>query len=211
MIVFVPPGAAQSPAAGEDHPGKGEDVFMCSNHKHLITFTFFCSFRKPIHAFQSRVVISELEVDLVTPLVRTLGVTRRRSAKCAKVQTLCDPNRTFCELLSHPSEALLCPGSPAGDQTSHPGAFHQDHHHLPLRLHGGPLRHAEPARGRRGGGLPVPDPRRRLHLQLHHVSRKSSDSLTDFRVWITWWSGCHGDVKRDETPLEFHSCAADPR
>lgn len=57
----------------------------------------------------------------------------------------------------------------AGDQTSHPGAVHQDHHHVALRLHRGLLRHAQPALRRLRGRLPVPDPRQRLRLQLHHV------------------------------------------
>lgn len=65
----------------------------------------------------------------------------------------------------------------AGDQTSHPGAVHQDHHHVALRLHRGLLRDAQPALRRLRGRLPVPDPRQRLRLQLHHVRGENRQSL----------------------------------
>lgn len=57
----------------------------------------------------------------------------------------------------------------AGDQTSDPGAVHQDHHHVPLRLHRRLLRDAQPALRSLRGALPAPDPRQGLRLQLHHV------------------------------------------
>lgn len=65
----------------------------------------------------------------------------------------------------------------AGDQTSHPGAVHQDLHHVALRLHRGLLRDAQPALRRLRGRLPVPDPRQRLRLQLHHVRGENRQSL----------------------------------
>lgn len=67
----------------------------------------------------------------------------------------------------------------AGDQTSHPGAVHQDHHHVALRLHRRLLRDAQPALRRLRGGLPAPDPRQRLRLQLHHVRGENSEILNE--------------------------------
>lgn len=95
----------------------------------------------------------------------------------------------------------------AGDQTSHPGAVHQDHHHVALRLHRRLLRDAQPALRRLRGRLPVPDPRQRLRLQLHHVRAENGHKIRrklrqQFRkVWNSLdWQG--GDVIPDERWIE---------
>lgn len=60
-----------------------------------------------------------------------------------------------------------------GDQTAYPRAVGEDHHYLPIRLHGGVVHHAQPALRRRRGRVPVPDPQERLCLELYHVSAKT--------------------------------------